>query len=225
MISNLRKTSCLLALSCVILGMLTVPCHGESTPVFQRYFDELQHLIKEEVITEGSFRELNIGKDKHSVLISLQNMGIIHVNAQTRDVITVIQASNLDELKYAKSVRIDGSAVMIGVLFSGDNIEKIVAPPHTEWERIVRKLNTRDDVFYLFSEILNSDPKAYARNIGFELGWATLDPISDRDRIKLDDHDLWTANFHDDGYWHIKLEFDKNLLQEIIVMYSPVELP
>lgn len=226
MLNFLRKEFPRLASSCVVLGMLTAPCHGETDPMFRRYFEKLQGLIKEEVITEGSFRELNIGQDKSSAAISLRKMGIASVSTETRNVVTITHASGLNELKNAESVRIDGSSDMILVLFSGDRIEKIKASPHYKWSERTKELKTRDEVFALFSEILNSDPRAFVRNFGFVPGWATLDPISDSDRLKLDKYNLWTANFkNDDGYWHLKLGFDDDVLEEIIVLYSPVELP
>ena len=192
----------------------------------EKTLQQLERSTSKKTITEGGFESLEIGQRKNAVISVLLNMGVNIVSPNVKNVITVRSASNLDEVEEAESIALDGTHVLIRIKFSGNNIESVKVPPHSEWENRFKSIATRDEVFKLFANILVSDPKAYVRNISADSHQIKLNEITEGDRRLLKKYDAWEMNRDNKmGYWHFRLEFSNDILEKIIVQHSPEELP
>lgn len=188
----------------------------------EKTLQQLERSISKKTITEGRFESLEIGQGKNAVISELLNMGVNVVSPNVKNVITVTSASNLDKVEGAESIALDGAHVLIRIKFSGNNIESVKVPPHSEWENRFKSIATRDEVFKLFANVLASDPKAYVRNIAVDAHQIKLNEITEGDRRLLKKYDAWEMNRDNKmGYWYFRLEFNNDFLERVIVRHSP----
>lgn len=193
-------------------------------PEMKEALQGLERSIKKETITEGGFGALKIGQQKSEVISSLQRTGVSQIFPDVSNIITITQASELGKISDANSLVLSEGVVWVS--FKGNDVQQIKAPPHSELQRQFGPLKTRAEVFKVLADILNSDSKAYVRNLGSEARWVKLGDITDDDSRLLKKYDSWKASFsNSNGYWHLQLEFSNDLLKEIIVQHAPGELP
>ena len=213
----------------VLLLVMVGACRSDNQgvvmdPEMKAVLQVAERSISKETITKGRFGALRVGQKKIEVIAALQNMGVSQIFPDVSNVVTIIRASDLGKISDADSLVLNEGIVWIS--FKGNNVQQIKAPPHSKLEHQFGLLNTRDQVFKVLADILNSDPKAYVRNLGSNTRWVKLSDIAVEDMLLLKKYDDWKTSFsNSNGYWHSQLKFSNDLLKEIIVQHAPGELP
>jgi len=180
--------------------------------------------IKKVSITEGEFKELIIDQRKIIAISSLRKVGVSQIFPDVSKVITITKASELGKISNANSLVLNEGAAWVS--FNNNDVDQIKVLPHSKLERLFGSLKTRSEVMNVFASILNSDPKAYVRNLAFDSRWVNITSLTDEDSLLLKKYDSWEGSFsNSDGYWHLQLEFHNDRLKEIIVQHAPDELP
>ena len=211
----------------VLVASFPVVCsaNGPDGPEYEAAMKRLESQIREEEITEGSFKELAVGHAKDRVLGDLRSMGVRFILPDLRDRVEVTRAEDMEKLRSAEGLIVGSGDVVVA--FEDDEVVRVaVARIFPKWKEILEGARTRDQVFDGLRRILAENPDAVVRSLAPD---AHHVPIGggDREGAKLlSKYDLWEVSFDDnEGHWTLRLEFERDRLRKIAVWHSPGEVP
>jgi len=185
----------------------------------------LEALIEESEVTEGSVLGLSIGRSKDETLEDLCGMGVQYVDPGLRNEILVTSASDLEKLREAEGLIVDAGQVVVS--FEGDEVVQVqVAPIFPRWKVMLEAAATRGQVLEAVGRILDENPELSVRNHAPDADHVRVDAPGRTGEKLLRKYDSWRVGYeNDEGYWSLRLVFDKNRLEKIAVWYSPEEVP
>lgn len=217
------------------IAMLTVFLYGLSSIVIagsfwqgasEKAMREIQLNIRDETLTEGAFRGLEIGYAKSDAIVQLKEFGVHQLQVDP-EIIYVSDSKELHKLWGFDNLKAALGSIIIR--FKGDSIQSIqVSPVFTDWRQKLDNAENKEQIFDVLSLFLHSAKKPYRvmQNYDPDAGWVKLDNASQEDKERLEKFNHWEASFHDDeGFWHLTLDFNDGTLSSLRIQFSPVELP
>jgi len=190
--------------------------------VDKNVLEELSKLERRQEITEGGFREVEIGQTKDQVIKALLALGAHRVVPDLTDVGEITQPEDLATLRDAEGLIVGSGAVVIE--FDGDEVQRLwIVPTRTKWQAALHGARTRSEVFLALAQLLAGPDAHPVRRFAADARSIYISKLTPQGHAILEKYDLWRVSHveADGGYLHLTLEFERGLLVKISVYETP----
>ena len=192
-------------------------------------YHELQKMkegIARQSMTDGEVFGITVGGSKRLTVAHLREIGIAYLKLDVKEKIRVSDPKDLVRLQDAGAIILfPGDARF---RFYGDKIHdrEVLPSINTAWRQRLEMAAVRGEVLTVFAEMLVADKRFVVGNYVPEGSWIDLGSLTPEIWPLLEKYDVWVVGYsNDDGLWDLKLNFENDRLNEIMIHHSPVDIP
>lgn len=202
------------------------PATAETTQEESDFVALVDAITKHYTIHHGGFREFRTGQTRADAFEALSQMNIPSISFRLDPRPLANAPEDVELLQNAEAIVVDS---FLFAEFEGDEVGRIGVIPvklrGTYNEQQLRsQLNSRSDVLNFLRKYLTDFPGSEAYASPKQPWHISVTGLPASKRIIR--YPGWSFNLTDgEGWWHVILWFEGDVLNEIEVSFSPVELP